>query len=1389
MGGLTPPWPAGGPARVTKQVDAVCDRFESAWRSGSAPRVEDYVAEADDADRQALLSELVALERELRRRRGEHPKIDEYLERFPRYVEVVRLAFDEPLAASVGDDGPRPSASFDGPPLELGDFELRGVIGRGGMGVVYRAYDRRRGQVVALKTIQWVGPLTLYRFKQEFRTLADISHPNLVTLYELASFQGNWYFTMEFVDGTDFLAHVRSRVDLPDADTDVDSSLIGARPAPAETTEPCTADNRAPHRAKAADSGSDGQIRQGNRLSFYQFGRLRRAMRQLAEGLAALHAADKLHRDIKPSNVLVTPEGRVVIVDFGLAVELGPSGQHHSTEPHVLGTSAYMAPEQAAELAVSPASDWYSVGVILYEALTGRLPFLGRSLEVLMDKQRFEPPSPFELVPDLPDDLGTLCVDLLRRHPETRPSGRDVLRRLGSVSNAQKAPASQSSPQRSVPLVGRERHLEAMEAALAGVSRGRTIILYVHGCSGAGKTALVQHFLTRVVEQGDAVVLAGRCYEHESVPYKAVDSLIDALSRYLKRLPLAELQALLPREIHSLARVFPVLRQIEAVAVVPRRSLDEPGPRELRRRAFAALRELLARLGDRAPLVLFVDDLQWGDVDSAALIAEILRPPDPPVMLLVGAYRAEDASSSPFLRELLVFQEGPGAELARRDVAVDSLAQSEAESLATTLLGAAEAESPGSAAAIAVESGGNPFFVAELVRHVQAGVGAADRSPSGEEITLDGVLWERILRLPDEARRLLEIIAISGRPLGHAEACQAAAVDADARGALAILRSGRLIRGTGPTDRDEVETYHDRVRETVVAHIAPDKLASHHRRLAQALQLAGDADPEVLATHYDAAGELGKAGEYYAMAAAQASKSLAFDRAVKLYRRALVLRPVGSVGDCQLRTGLGDALANAGRGAEAAAEYLAAAEVSASSEAPDLRCKAVTQLLTSGNIDEGLAVLNVALRSVGMRLPSTQLWALVSLLLRRLRVRLRGLRFRHRPPGVIKPADLRRIDICWSAATGLGVVDLIRGFDFHSLHFLLSLRAGEPRRIAVALGWEAAHSAIAGVSHRSRTAQIFGASERLSVTLKDNYVNAFLMMAKGCAAYLEGLWTAAESSLRDAENLFESSCTGVTWELDTTRTFSLWSLICLGSVADLSRRLTTLRREAEERGDLYFLMNLSSYIMAIATAANDEPEAGREALSRASRRWSQRGFHVQHHNMLLATVILDLYEGDGHAAWKSISERWSAYRKSLLLHTQQVRIDVVQLWARSSLAIATRSSDSKVLLAETDRKARRLERERAPWATAHALAIRAGIARIRGDRSEALALLTDATKQYEGADMHLFAATARRRLGELLGGDEGQAHVAKANDWMASQGVRKPGRITAMYMPGFPNTD
>jgi hypothetical protein len=181
--------------------------------------------------------------------------------------------------------------------------------------------------------------------------------------------------------------------------------------------------------------------------------KLRLALRQLVAGVSALHVAGKLHRDIKPSNVLATPEGRVVLLDFGLVTNVE---QQEAVSRAVVGTAEYMSPEQASGGELSEATDWYSVGSMLYEALTGTLPFQGTFLQILLDKQRFDVKSPSSLAV-VPPDLDALCVELLRHDPKQRPGGPELLQRLGGPQDRTQQ-VTQTGGTAEVPFVGRDPH-------------------------------------------------------------------------------------------------------------------------------------------------------------------------------------------------------------------------------------------------------------------------------------------------------------------------------------------------------------------------------------------------------------------------------------------------------------------------------------------------------------------------------------------------------------------------------------------------------------------------------------------------------------------------------------------------------------------------------------------------------------------------------------------------------------------------------------------------------------------------------------------------------------------------------------------------------------------
>ncbi len=1233
------------------------------------------------------------------------------------------------------------------------------------MGVVYQVYDRERDSLVALKTLKQRDGAAIYRFKQEFRGLADISHPNLASLHELISVGNQWFFTMELVDGVDFQTYVRGSDPGGCADTIAagDPNLAGG---PDDTPRPA---------APPPD-----------------FDRLHRAFRQLAEGVFALHDGGMLHRDIKPSNVMVTRSGRVVLLDFGLVTELTKGAERGTTGTNLVGTAAYMAPEQGASLPLSPASDWYSVGVILYQALTGCLPFDGPPLKVLMDKQRLIPPPPLELLPDLPTDLAQLCADLLDPDPRARPTGAAVLSRLGSqVALAQGSTTSTRSL--SAPFVGRERHLRVLTEAFAATRGYHPTTVLVHGSSGMGKSLLVERFTESLTRDEGAVVLSGRCYERESVPYKALDSLIDALSRYLITLPRTEANALMPRDALAIARLFPVLRRVEAIAEAPQRKAA-PDLHESRRRALKALRELLARLADRTPLVLVIDDMQWGDIDSAALLLDLLRPPDPPALLLLVCYRSEEVYRSEALRVLLGTREsdaealrgswdgsGSGFHHADADLvelAIDALGRDEAEELALARLGKDTPASRELAAAIARESRGNPFFVDELVRYVQAGV-----ATEMTDLRLEDVMCARFDQLGPDARRLLEIVALAARPLPQSVARAAAELRGDKDTALAVLRAGHLVRTTGTRGGDRIETYHDRIRETVVAAMPADTIRERHQRLARALEASDRADPESLAIHLHGAGDVVRGSEFAVQAAQQAAETLAFERAAALYRFAIDGLPPEEIARLELHTRLGEALANAGRGAEAAEEYLIAAEDARAADALELKRRAAEQLLRAGYADRGLEALRDVLQVVGITMPRSPRGALASLLYHRARLRLRGFRFRERDTSQIAAEELTRIDTCWSAAAGLGMMDTISGADFQTRSLLLALQAGEPYRIARALAFEVTFVAIEGQRAWRRTQRIIARARELAERVGHPHALGLVVFSSAMADYQAGHWKSAFAGFEKCAAIWRERCTGVNYEISGAQRFAVDALHNLGEIKELCRRVPRYLRDAQRRGNLYVAADMRTGLPNLAWLATDDPEGARREAQLGIERWSRHGFHLQHYYDALARSNIDLYTGDGPAADARITGIWRQLERSFLLRVQAVRVEALFLAGRTAIAAAAATRDNRDLQRKAGRIAGKLERESTPAAPVLAGTLRAGLATLAGLPEQAAELYSTAAIGYDGTDMRLYAAIARRRCGQLVGGSEGAEMVSAADDWMASEKIVAPERMTELCAP------
>jgi eukaryotic-like serine/threonine-protein kinase len=1211
-------------------------------------------------------------------------------------------------------------------------YEVVRVIGAGGMGTVYEARDRERKQRVALKTLLRFDPAALFLFKQEFRTLADVHHPNLVRLYELAGEGERVFFSMELVRGTDFLTYVL----MPEA-----ASAASVQSSPADID------------------------------------RLRPALRQLVEGLAALHSAGKLHRDIKPSNVLVSGDGRVVLLDFGVATEVSKAGDDGLGESgQLVGSVHYMAPEQACGEEVTPASDWYSVGVMLFEALVGRVPFTGDGLDVLRMKAALDAPPPSTFVSGIPQDLDELCHALLDQNPSRRPDAAQILRRLGatrmSVRPDHRSTLTGQSPSE-VPLVGREAQLGELRAAFDRACAGSAVTVRVSGRAGMGKSVLVQSFLDGLVERRQAVVLRGRVYERESIPYKAVDAVIDALSRHLVGVSDHDSTLAPPAGADALAKLFPVLLRVPSMSRVAERPAVDP--QRMRRHAFRALRELVSNLAAKRPLVLHIDDAQWGDADSVALLLELVRQPSAPPFLLLLAHRDEEGENGPFLNELRA-RWPEGAEV--RDVHVGPLELTDAKRLALALLGLQDEAAHQTSEAIARESEGSPFLIEELARS-----SAGRRLAGGStRITLDTVVGERLVHLPEASRRLAEIVAVAGSPIPVTTAARAARIDAIDE-AVELLATRRFVRAGVRDGREVVEPIHDRIRETILAHLGGVTLRAHHACLADALEASSEAPPEAIATHLFGAGEAHRAATFAEKAAEKASSKLAFDQAARLFARAS--EAMDDPEDARrLRIRHAEALVLAGRGVEAARVYVRAAEGAAAIERSDLERAAAEQLLMCGHIDEGTNLLRQVLASWGMSLPSSPLSALVQLILYRIALAIRGLRFEERDPGAIRPEDRARIDAMYAVAIGLSIVDVVTSACIQARHMTHALNAGHRFQVMRAASLEASHHSSQGGPETPKERQLFAIVQRLAERSKDSEAHqAFFEAKRGIRLFLRGRWREAREVLDAAYARYPNNRASAN---SNSYLFSLYSLWFLGDLVELARRKAYMLGDAEQRGDLYTAVNLRASWPALTSLANDDVESVRQNVRQAMSTWSQSGYSVQHWQAMVVESLTEIYVGAGEQAYRRVEKDARPLKRSLLMKAQFVRVGTLYVRALATAASLEGVAPAMRVArcAELRALARRVEREGMPWTAPLASILSAASADTHGDRAGAVAFLKEAVERAERADMSLYAAAARHQLGRALGGEAGDRMLDDSVDVMAAQGVRRPERFAAMLVPG-----
>ena len=1255
-------------------------------------------------------------------------------------------------------------------------YKLIRKLGQGGMGAVHLAFDQIREFNIALKTLLDTNPLHLQRLKNEFRALADIVHPNLVRFYELEAQDNHWFITMEFIEGVPFVSHVRSPDIFPGQESSTFLSRCGNNTITVsevlnQPLEPTTQETQTFDLEKYARGTGSATLPIGGRAPA-NYDLLRSTLAELCCGLEAVHAAGKLHCDIKPSNVLVGSNHRPILLDFGLVTEYRYAQDVTNEDKYIVGTAEYMSPEQAIGKSLTPATDWYSVGVLLFQALTGELPFRGKVPHVLRAKIEWDAIAPNLLTPHVPEDLNQLCIALLARQPSDRPNGNIIRQTLGpkatsSASNATTLP-------RAMPFVGRERSLQILQDAFQDVAseKIRPHWVYVHGQSGMGKTVLVKTFLETLHRQ-TTLLFTGRCHQRETVPFKALDGFVDSIVAHLTTLSQDQRLALLPPRCHDLAHVFPVFSQLIDVDHSSSNATANYNSEGLRLNAFTALKTLLRNMSQQHPLVIVVDDLQWGDLDSVAFLLSLFQTTQPFSFLFIGTYRTE-AADNEILAPLLTAE---SEHIIRSNISIAPLSRAEAKILAQELLPSNMSGRDTLASSIAAEAQGSPYFVAELVlasiRNVQSNQTVAS--------TLDDALYHRIQTLTPCAQRLLETISVAGGPVFQAPAISAAGLSSiQFSKLLPTLRDQRLVQTSGPGKFDTIETFHDRIRETVVARLPPDTLQAIHGALADHLESVENVAPETLVAHYRGANEHEKAAKYAIRAAHHALYTTAFEQAATLCRLALELIDTNDSRRSDLRTLLAEALSGAGHGEQASNAYLEAAQYAPSHVALEYKRRASEALLSVGQLDRGLRIGKEVLATLGTKLPRTQASAFVYLFWQRLLLRLGGLKLRK--PVHTAPEDIVIAKTFTSVAMGLSMFE-IGAATIQVRALRRSLNLGDRENAAVNVALEAGFQACGGSRAEKQVQKINAYANKLAAESTDPETLGMLKICDGIAKHLLGYWRDSVETCQAANDLLRR-CSHVQWGINQSYNFHHSSLFYLGDFQAAEQLYQQATRWAEERNDRYLKTTMASgYHCVMELARSGDSASIRELSTNLRTEWRPNTFDSISFYDVFTHVNSHLYDGSYEAAWKLIVASWRDIRRAMFFWVELASTEMHELRARCAVATALCKPLRKKRLRQAKKHVRKIERTRV--GKPMGLLIRAQITWLEGDSVTSRQYLSEAIGEFEAVDMAMYAAITRKRLGQLTQEESSRQCTDAADEFIRAQSIANPDRFVAMLTPGF----
>jgi len=809
-----------------------------------------------------------------------------------------------------------------------GRYALRGLIGEGSTKRVHLAYDARLDREVALALIKTkdLDADGVARVRREALAMGRLGdHPHIVTVYDVGEEAGQPYIIMQLMRGGDVERAVRE-----------------------------AAEHRLP-------------IAQAIRIA-----------EQVCQALEYAHRRHIIHRDVKPGNVWLTEDGVAKLGDFGLAVALDRS--RLTASGMMLGTVAYMPPEQALGQSRDGRSDLYALGAMLYEMVAGRPPFLGDdAVSILAQHINATPVAPSWHRPEIPRALDMLILRLLAKTPEERPPDAATVRELLAMvavapptEVADRAESHEPNPlDRLAPnvFVGREREKAVLVASCDEALVGHGRLVQLAGEPGIGKTRLAEELAT-YARLRRAQVLWGRCYEGDGAP--AYWPWVQMIRAYVHDRPPKDILDEMGPGAADIAEIVSAVRE-RLPGLPPLQQLD---PQQARFRLFDSIATFLKNAASRQPLVLVLDDLHWADAPSLMLLQFVAGEIATSRILIVGSYRDMEVRRRHPLAQTL-------AELARSHLGERILLRGLTEADIERFIERTAGIRPPSGLAEAVhrETEGNPFFLTEIVRLLAADgrlerpVGSGSWSV-GIPQSIREVIGRRLDRLSEECNRVLTVAAVVGREFRLDVLERVAELETDRLlNAFEEATAARVLTEV-PGAAGRYRFAHVLIREALYEEISTIRRLRLHRRIAEVLEEVygprGESHLTEIASHHLLAaqpGDVDRAVAYAHRAGDRAVRLLAYEEGARLFEMALQAleqaEPPDEVQRGELMLALGEARLRAGNQNEAREAFRAAAGIARTIRAPELLAHAALGFAwwgAAGVVDEAeVALLEEAL--------------------------------------------------------------------------------------------------------------------------------------------------------------------------------------------------------------------------------------------------------------------------------------------------------------------------------------------------------------------------------------------------------------------------------------------